>query len=540
MAVRTATLRRDQSSGSWKARKAIPTDIREAYSVEYGAKHEAKFSASATTPERDARAVFAEWHATIEARFKGLRDKAAGKGQTLSHQQRFALIGDWHNWFAEQHAEPGKEADWEGYASLHFDAVAAVCQRFVDSDQSADLEEFDWAEHPQARPLVLAQVASAARVDAFLADKLEALAPESKEAFLLDLAPELGVALNRMKRRAGGDYSATVSPERFPTRNRTAGLKPTELFKEYVLTKKPAANTVIRWRSIFEQLDRFFPGRDAGSLTDTDAFAWREDLRKRLSDKSVNEQYVAAAKVVFNWALAERRLSHNPFASLKATQARRAPKTRERSFRDAELQTILTATLQPPPPRMQAHHSAARRWVPWLCFYSGARPGEICQLRKEDVIQERGRWALRLTPEAGTIKDKEARTVPLHEHLIEQGFIEFVKGHKGGALFFDPALLRRAGDDPTNPRRHPAEKVRMRLAEWIREIGVKDTAISPMHAFRNTWKTNALHAGIDKVVRDFVQGHAPETVGDAYTQLEGQKGFEILVRELAKYPRFEV
>jgi integrase len=28
---------------------------------------------------------------------------------------------------------------------------------------------------------------------------------------------------------------------------------------------------------------------------------------------------------------------------------------------------------------------AARRWVPWLMAYSGARCGEITQLRKEDI-----------------------------------------------------------------------------------------------------------------------------------------------------------
>ncbi len=78
------------------------------------------------------------------------------------------------------------------------------------------------------------------------------------------------------------------------------------------------------------------------------------------------------------------------------------------------------------------------------------------------------------------------------------------------------------------------------IAGWIRELGVNDPNISPTHAFRNTWKTYALLAGIDKVVRDFVQGHAPETVGDAYTQLEGETGFKILLREMDKFPRIEI
>jgi hypothetical protein len=47
--------------------------------------------------------------------------------------------------------------------------------------------------------------------------------------------------------------------------------------------------------------------------------------------------------------------------------------------------------------------------------------------------------ALRLTPEAGTMKSRKPRTVPLHEHLIEQGFLAFVKANGSGPLFYNEA-----------------------------------------------------------------------------------------------------
>jgi len=43
--------------------------------------------------------------------------------------------------------------------------------------------------------------------------------------------------------------------------------------------------------------------------------------------------------------------------------------------------------------------SAARRWVPWLSAYTGARVGEITQLRKQDVIKRDGIHAIHITPE---------------------------------------------------------------------------------------------------------------------------------------------
>jgi hypothetical protein len=44
---------------------------------------------------------------------------------------------------------------------------------------------------------------------------------------------------------------------------------------------------------------------------------------------------------------------------------------------------------------------ATRRWVPWICAYSGARAGEITQLRSQNVIEQGGTKALRITPDAG-------------------------------------------------------------------------------------------------------------------------------------------
>src|SRR5262249_50402454 len=116
----------------------------------------------------------------------------------------------------------------------------------------------------------------------------------------------------------------------------------------------------------------------------------------------------------------------------------------------------------------------AQRWVPWICAYSGARAGEVAQLRGED-IQIRGQiQAMLFTPAAGPIKTGKARAVPIHEHLIEQGFIEFVKSKGNGPLFYN-ASKHHGASDPLNPKRHPAVMVRQKLADWVRRLGVTDS-----------------------------------------------------------------
>ena len=42
---------------------------------------------------------------------------------------------------------------------------------------------------------------------------------------------------------------------------------------------------------------------------------------------------------------------------------------------------------------------------------------------------------IRLTPEAGGIKTNKFRDVPVHEHLLAEGFVEFLKNAPSGHLF---------------------------------------------------------------------------------------------------------
>jgi integrase len=157
---------------------------------------------------------------------------------------------------------------------------------------------------------------------------------------------------------------------------------------------------------------------------------------------------------------------------------------------------------------------------------------EFSQLRGEDVKQMEGHWVVRITPEAGTVKAKEARIVPLHEHLIDQGFLDMVQANGPGPLFYDPSNQRVQGDG----NRH-FKKVGERLALWVRnEVGIKDPQLQPNHAWRHTFKTLSADLGIEERVADAIQGHAPKTTGRTY----GRVSLQAKANAIAKLPRFEV
>jgi integrase len=298
-------------------------------------------------------------------------------------------------------------------------------------------------------------------------------------------------------------------------------LSPWTLFERWVADVKPAPSTVGRWRTVFQRLEADKP---------TDMQAWAEGLvSAERSPKTVRDIYVKACRIVFAWAIGKRLLKNNPFTGWRITVPKKTRTRETKAFTDVEANTILKAALAIQP---RSKADAAKRWCPWLAAYSGARMGEITQLRGVDVVHH----AMKLTPEAGTMKSRKPRSVPIHEHLIEQGFLEFVKASGDGPLFYNEAKKPAAADDPTNPPVARYSRARGRLGEWVRSLGISDAEVLPTHGFRHAFKATAHRAGLSEMVIDAIVGHAPASVGRAY----GEPTLADKAAELAKFPRYRV
>jgi integrase len=317
------------------------------------------------------------------------------------------------------------------------------------------------------------------------------------------------------------------------------------LFGAYVEAVKPAKSTITRWRVVFITLDAYLKGRSVDDLDPDEAQRWIASLiTSKRKARTVKDTWASASRTVFAWAVGQKLIGANPFADVaKTIRVPRQAKNREdgKAFSEAEQQTILKAALAVKD--ISTPVKAAYRWAPWLCAYSGARAGEITQLRGQDIEQRGEYWVMKFTPEAGTVKGLIARTVPIHEHVIEQGFLDFVKSRGRGPLFYRPDTKKHSGagssasaEDPLRPRRPRAVKTRDKLAEWVRKLGVTDTEIQPNHAWRHTFKQKAARVKIEKVVRDAICGHAAQSEGDAYEK----PLVEDMAKALKLFPRYEI
>lgn len=311
----------------------------------------------------------------------------------------------------------------------------------------------------------------------------------------------------------------------------TTYLSSQQLFERWATysADKRARNTIKRYRATFRSLTAFIKERDVRCLSSDDLYEWAEWRRDHegVSARSINRVDLVAVSSIFRWAgnrSGGRLISSNPAKGISLDEPRLIV-ARERTFREAEIARILGAASAVVRDGLHPTRSAARRWCPWLAAYSGARIGELTSLEKRDVRVEAGISVmdLRIT------KTGEPRTVPLHAHLLEQGFGEFVNASPNGPLFYDRNRFR------PNSETSPAEQQAKMISRWLRGTVMLDPGVDPNHGWRHTWKTRALAAGIEERLRDAITGHRVASVGRRYET----PSLPMLSRAMSLFPTYD-
>jgi integrase len=518
MALRMVGVSRDPKTGSWVSRKVIPADVRTAY----GKANEKKSwprSVSAAEVKIEQR----EWASEVEARIERLRKVVSADPVTLTRRELSMYAGEFYRRFIHEFGEdPRDPVGWE------------VARANVEPDGDPDATS-DWKEIPTVTE----------RVDAILIEEGLSLTPRSRHELLQEATERYREACVLLASRAVGDFRRDLLPEQFPEWSPASkpiarvAVSLMDLFDGYSVDGDPPPKpaTVKAWRRHTNRLVEFLGHGDAARLAREDVERWRDHLAstlmpngKRRTAKTVNESYLAGLRAVLSWAVENKKLPENVAKGVTVKTRKRAGST-QRGFTQDEARTILKAAMIPPTGSLSAPNVRARRWAPWLCAYTGARIAEITQLRKADVIRVDGVWAIKITPDAGSTKKGLTIVVPLHDDLIDQGFLDVVGRLKDGPMFYDPSRARGGSDE--NPQASVAGR---RLSDWVRGLGVTDPDVAPNHAWRHRFKTICRTAKVDPEARAVLMGHATTTEGENYGYWE----MPALKAEIDKLSRFDL
>ncbi|MHC2086172.1 DUF6538 domain-containing protein [Methylobacterium sp. CM6244] len=489
-------------TGVFWFRKRVPKDL-----LALVGKREEKASLG-TKEVGEAKRRHAAHAALVEARWANLRSGV----QQLNMLEVHAIAGEFYDNLVPKFRT--------GQFSPVFNLLATgVIERFIADTGSKQRTEF--------------MRFYGAEIDGHLARKGLLVHPESRGALDYAIAKAILQAVEQSLKHLDGDFSPDPMAGRFPkmpSKPAAPILPLEEWFAKYAEESKLSASTRKRWRPALATLEASVGHDDLARVTPDDVSNWVDTLKiKGRSNKTVRDVYLASAKALFGWLKGERKIAMNPCADVRVKVVE-GEVLRARDFTEAEASSILAAALAPHGGRLSPEHAAARRWVPWLCAYSGARVGEITQLRRKDVLEQGGVPYLRITPEAGTVKTGQFRDVPIHQHLIEMGFLDYI-GTRTGPLFFDPA--RGRGGSAANPM---SKKVGERLAAWVRKLGIDDVGVDPNHGWRHSFKTRGRACGMRESVLDAIQGHAPRTEGGKY----GGYTLETKASEMKLLPRYAV
>jgi integrase len=221
------------------------------------------------------------------------------------------------------------------------------------------------------------------------------------------------------------------------------------------------------------------------SLREARAKAEREGLRG-MAPNTVGS-YMQNLTAILNWAEAGGWACQ---VSTKGLVRSREPLVQRRGFEPGELKRVFADLVgcrgsQP-----------TRFWVPALALFTGARAGEICQLRREDVVKVGEVHCLNLTvfdAKGRRVVGKRLKTasseryVPLHPELLAADFLQVVEGHRTDGRLFP--------DLPPGPSGNHSHAISSWFGRYLDGIGLRDPSLV-FHSFRHGFRDACRDADI--------------------------------------------
>ena len=309
-------------------------------------------------------------------------------------------------------------------------------------------------------------------------------------------------APRRLKENADFIYGADAHRARYPQFH--SGRTLTQVFDSWRAEAQPSPSTVSTWRGHVRSLHDFVGHELVSSLTKHDIVGWKDKLRQDgMAPKTINDSCLACIKRLLSYEVENHRLSENVAEKVRLS-TRGLAGVEQLPYDTDEVAQILTLA------RQQTSH--ALRWLPWLCALSGSRIGEVAQLWGNRVKEVDGVWVMSIKPaeDGGRLKNPwSERDTPLHQAVIDEGFLDFVRERGPGPLFYG-----RSSGDPN--RKHASKGVNNRVADWIRSQGFRDPRKAPNHAFRHWFKSKLGALEVPDSLADAIVGHGKRSAADRY------------------------
>ena len=210
------------------------------------------------------------------------------------------------------------------------------------------------------------------------------------------------------------------------------------------------------------------------------------------------------------WCVNNGYCNTNPFTGMKIKQ-KKSPRDERDRFTEQEIKDMFSKHNYLHLTKVEKDNYS-KYWVPLISCFTGMRCGEICSLYLDNIKEITGnkrtkRWCIDIVEEPNRpdkrLKNQSSRRiVPIHDTLLDLGFVDFIK------------LLKK---DPE--RKRVFEELEYREGTYIRSIsrfwnnrylpllGIK-TDKNGFHSFRHSFIDTLKQQGVEPHFRNELVGHS--------------------------------
>ena len=334
--------------------------------------------------------------------------------------------------------------------------------------------------------------------------------PGAREALLLALKAYRTAHRERTQRDAGEAVDTPVVLTPAPV---STGKEKTlrDVYDRWKASgdKPRTSDTIAACNRALVMYESFAPGKALNDITREQGDAFRAWLRGNSKTTKTARDRLNWLKSLLKYASQTLQwITRHPWEGLAIDTDAASPR---RPWSEAELQTVFTTPLHTAHVLPTAWHSGqdAAYWIPLIGLFSGARLGELCQLRTADVQTIEGVPVLVLTDDGEDQRIKTSagrRSLPIHSELIRLGFLKYVDTvSAAGSVSLWPALKMRKGK--------PSGYFSRWFSEFRKGLGLG--AYPDFHCFRHTVRPLMRRAGVSESTMDKITGH--ETRGSEGT-----------------------
>jgi integrase len=275
------------------------------------------------------------------------------------------------------------------------------------------------------------------------------------------------------------------------------GSKLMALVDLWVKVRRPRSDKAGQKTRLYMQRFVDFVGdMEPRQVTRAHVIKFRETLDAQKKSTSNITQHLDKIHTIFNVALSEGEMDVNPAYKVKARKDTRKLSDRRQDFTTDQIRTILDKAKSERPD----YH-----WIIRLLAYHGARSGEICQLRCDDVTTLHGVSVLRIHDrhEGSRVKNHASiRDVPIHPKC--SGIIKWaqrVAKERGADAWLFPDLKPYE-----QSRAHGFQNYcsRVFLRQKCGILGREHT----LHSLRHSWRSMARELAMPEPISRSLMGHS--------------------------------